>query len=188
MGEVSSPPTPIGGHHHSSCRTPIRYPRRGAERARLHHQRSQTTTRTGASCGRPWGRGAAHAIHPLVMPDPDPVPTVGHGPGAATTTLTCHPQPPNSSPPTPIGGPTTIRRAGPRSGTHGGARNGRGNHHTHLSSPTPIGGPTPSSCRTPIRYPRWGTGRARQLTRPHFVTGQRLINHPPKKARVRKVP
>ena len=34
-----------------------------------------------------------------------------------------------------------------------------------------------SSCRTPIRYPRWGAGRARQLTRRHFVIGQGLIGH-----------
>ena len=62
-------------------------------------------TRTGVSCGRPWGAGrGVYELPRFVLPDSDPVPTVGRGPGAAST------------------------------------------NHPH------------SSCRTPIRYPRWGAG------------------------------
>ena len=123
----------------------------GATPIRNRSASQKTTTRRGVSRGRPWRRGAASSNHTPQNHNrlADEVP----------------------SSPTPIGDPPLPRLAGPRSGTHGGARDGRGNHHTHLSSPTPFlvspdsdRGPTPphSSCRTPIRYPRWGTARARQ--------------------------
>ena len=50
-------------HEVSSCRTPIRYPRWGSGQGagtdatpfRNRPRASHTTTRTGVSCGRPWG-------------------------------------------------------------------------------------------------------------------------------------
>ena len=86
--------------------------------------------------------GAA-TTQPFVVPDPDPVPMVGRRMGAATTQPFVVPD-------------AAIRRAGPRSGTHGGAQDGRGYHSTLRRT-----GRRYSSCRTPIRYPRRGAGRGR---------------------------
>ena len=92
----------------SSCRTPIRYP-----------------------------------LRLFVLPDSDPVPTVGRGPGAATTTHTAITRT-GVSCGRPMAGrarlprTTLVRRAGLRSGTHGGARVGRANTTTHTVMPDPL--------------------------------------------------
>ena len=108
----------------------------------------------------------------FVVPDPDPVSTVGRGTGAATTQprlprlrsgATTPPVVPDPDPVPTVGRRTghgaiipPIRRAGLRSGTHGGDRDGRGYNHTRSTIEVPG---LISSCRTPIRYPRWGAGQ-----------------------------
>ena len=127
----------VASHHSrltgevSSCRTPIRYPR--------------------------WGVGGGHAGHlqppsdrrarpSPVVPDSDPVPTVGRRRWARWTSPT----------PSRQAHPAFPRRAGLRSGTHGGAPEVG---TLDISNPLPTGAPgLPPSCRTPIRYPRWGAG------------------------------
>ena len=101
------------------------------------NQRTRTnsnTSRRGVSRGRPMG--GVRGYHPdsscrrsFVLPDPDPVPTVGRGTGAATT----QPRLPRLR----SGGPPLPRLAGLRSGTHGGARDGRGYHPTPRNQQTP---------------------------------------------------
>ena len=91
-------PRPRPGTTPSSPRTPMRHCARPIRHAGLRSgthggargwvrqpaRHSQTTTRTGVSCGRTWERGAGSATHPtFVIPDPDPVATVGLWDGAA---------------------------------------------------------------------------------------------------------
>ncbi len=80
-------------------------------------------------------RSTPHIVVPsIVSPHSDagPVPTVGRRTGAATTTHTHFipfPDPPSLSTPDPVV-PDLI-------GTHGGAQDGRGNHHPHTFHPLP---------------------------------------------------
>ena len=114
----------------------------------------------------------------IVLPDSDPEPTAGLGTGAAPATPH-NAKRPGKPPTTPTVLSAKCRLAGPRSGTHGGARDGRGaaTHHNAERPGTP-GHPPNSSYRTPIRYPRWGTGRARQPPPTHNRQATPLLpNH-----------
>ena len=95
--------------------------------------------------------------HFFVLPDSDPAPTVGRGPGAATTQFV---SPDSDRGPTqPSVMPAKCRRAGLRSGTHGGARAGRGYHHTIPCTRVPT---TPS----PHRGYRLSPARRTKTTTP----------------------
>ena len=178
----------------SSYRTPIRYPRWGTGRGaatdatplRNRPGTYSTTTRRGVSCGRPMGRGAAPP--PLVMPaqcrlagevpscrtpiryplrlssyrTPIRYPRWGTGRGAATDATPLRNRPGTYS--------TTTRR-----GVSCGRPMGRGAAPPPLVMPAQcrLAGEVPS-CRTPIRYPRWGaaTDATPFLKTPSTLTGE----------------
>ena len=134
QGHAQSTTTPLPpgrSHAPSSCRTPIRYPRwagGGAGPRPIHDHATP-----------------AREITPsLVVPYPDPVPRVGGRRSRATP----NPQPRQ-------GDHTLTRLTGLRSGTHGGREAKRGHTHITITLLPPGRSHAPSSCRTPIRYPRW---------------------------------
>ena len=92
----------------SSCRTPIRYPRWGVGRARQPPPTHLPAHRVRASLvGARWWDGARSLR------------TTPRTPAPTTTVI-----------------PAKCRHAGPRSGTHGGAQDGRGNHRPHTCQHT----------------------------------------------------
>ncbi len=102
---------------------------------------SRDTAKRGNS-GQPPGL-LQRAKNQPVVPHPDAVPSPVLDTGSPPTSHSCHPRAkrriPRPSHPTVI--PPT-RRAGPRSGTHGGARDGRGYPQNPSTQPHPTRSPT----------------------------------------------
>ena len=135
----------------SSCRTPIRYPRWGAARGAAPGNHPHSSCRTPIRYPR-WGPGQA-LTRPLVRASLVGAP--GWGPGAAKTST-----------------PPSLPRL--RSGAHSVPRLTGEMSSCRRSVVVPDSDPVPtvgrgtgaapanhphSSCRTPIRYPRWGAGQ-----------------------------
>ena len=171
---------PGRSHSHSSCRTPIRYPRWGAGRARIHPRRPTPPVRA-SLVGARWSGARVNLQRHLYTPRARHHHHRLAGPRSGTQPLPRLPRLRSGTSPHRRSNP--IRLPGLRSGTHGGARGaattpprvraslvgarggwGAGNPPTpfvHPARPTPLHTDVPPqpSCRTPIRYPRRGAGQ-----------------------------
>ncbi len=134
-----------------SCRTPIRYPWRGA-RAERH----PLPPRDSLSHAPSWPiRFTSSSPAPFASSSPTPIGDPGERGHAQTATKEPPAHPKTASPLHP-------RRAGPRSGTHGAGRGRHGNPYLYATprhNPSSCGTP-PSSSPTPIEDPGSGVRSA----------------------------